>query len=102
MAGTVAYEADGGVATLTLNRPDRLNTITPELAGDVRDALGRAEEDADVRVVRLRGAGRVFCAGYDIDWGARMMEEAESGRPWDPMADLRMMSRFVLDTYMAL
>ena len=102
MAGTVAYEADGGVATLTLNRPDRLNTITPELAGDVRDALGRAEEDADVRVVRLRGAGRVFCAGYDIDWGARMMEEAESGRPWDPMADLRTMSRFVFDTYMAL
>jgi len=39
MAGTVAYEADGGVATLTLDRPDRLNTITPELAGDVREAL---------------------------------------------------------------
>jgi enoyl-CoA hydratase len=52
--------------------------------------------------MRLRGAGRVFCAGYDIDWGARMMEEAESGRPWDPMADLRTMSRFVFDTYMAL
>ncbi|HEY3019256.1 MAG TPA: crotonase/enoyl-CoA hydratase family protein [Solirubrobacteraceae bacterium] len=102
MAGTVAYEADGGVATLTLNRPERLNTITPELAGDVRDGLARAQDASEVRVVRLRGAGRVFCAGYDIDWGARMMEQAESGRPWDPMADLRTMSRFVFDTYMAL
>ncbi|HEY3187358.1 MAG TPA: crotonase/enoyl-CoA hydratase family protein [Solirubrobacteraceae bacterium] len=102
MAGTVAYEADGGVATLTLDRPERLNTITPELAGDVREAVARAEADPEVRVMRLRGAGRVFCAGYDIDWGARMMEEAESGRPWDPMADLRTMSRFVFDTYMAL
>jgi enoyl-CoA hydratase len=100
--GTVDYAQDGAVATLTLARPERLNTITPELAEDVRSQLARANADASVRVVRLRGAGRVFCAGYDIDWGARMMEEAESGRPWDPMADLRNMSRFVFDTYMAL
>ena len=102
MAGTVAYEAAEGVATVTLNRPDRLNTITPELATDVREALAAANDDGAVRAVRLRGAGRVFCAGYDIDWGARMMEEAEAGRPWDPMEDLRNMSRFVFDTYMAL
>jgi enoyl-CoA hydratase len=102
VAGTVAYEVADGVATLTLDRPERLNTITPELAEDVRAELARANADDGVRVVRLRGAGRVFCAGYDIDWGARIMEEAESGRPWDPMADLRTMSRFVQDTYMAL
>src|SRR4051794_1224604 len=100
--GTVDFVQDGAVATLTLDRPDRLNTITPELARDVQEALARGNEDPSVRVMRLRGAGRVFCAGYDIDWGARMMEEAESGRPWDPMADLRNMSRFVQDTYMAL
>ena len=51
-------------------------------------------------MIRLKGAGRAFCAGYDIDWGAGAMEEAEGGRPWDPMADHAMMSRFV-DTYMA-
>jgi enoyl-CoA hydratase len=100
--GTVAYEVADGVATLTLNRPERLNTITPELAEDVRAELARANGDDAVRAVRLRGAGRVFCAGYDIDWGARMMEEADSGQPWDPMADLRLMSRFVFDTYMEL
>jgi enoyl-CoA hydratase len=102
MPGTVAYEADGNVATLTLDRPERLNTITPELARDVQEALARANADPEIHAIRLRGAGRVFCAGYDIDWGARMMEEAESGRPWDPMEDLANMSRFVFDTFMAL
>jgi enoyl-CoA hydratase len=102
MPGTVAYEADGNVATITLDRPERLNTITPELADDVRAALARANSEAAVHAIRLRGAGRVFCAGYDIDWGARMMAEAESGRPWDPMEDLRTMSRYVQDTFMAL
>jgi enoyl-CoA hydratase len=102
MPDTVAYEADGNVATLTLNRPERLNTITPDLARDVVAALAQANSDPEIHAIRLRGAGRVFCAGYDIDWGARMMEEAESGRPWDPMEDLRNMSRFVFDTFMAL
>src|SRR3954454_19564371 len=100
--GTVAYSLGDGVARLTLDRPESLNTITAELAEDVLDALRRAEEDPEARVVRLRCAGRLFCAGYDIDWGARMMEEREADRPWDPMEDLRTMSRYVQDTYMAL
>jgi enoyl-CoA hydratase len=98
---TVAYEAGDRVATLTLNRPERLNTITPELARDVLEALARANADDDVHAIRLRGAGRVFCAGYDIAWGAEVMEPGES-EPWDPMEDLRNMSRFVQDTFMAL
>ena len=101
MPGTVLYDTAESVATLTLNRPERLNAITPELVGDLRDAMVRAQDDDGVRVIRLRGAGRAFCAGYDIGWGAQMMEEAEAGRPWDPMADLRVISRFV-DLYMAL
>ena len=102
MGDTVLYEQSGGVATLTLNRPERLNAITAELAEDVRAGLAAANADPAVRVVRLRGAGRAFCAGYDIGWGAEVMQEGESGRPWDPMADLRMMQGFVVDTYMAL
>src|SRR5215207_8071656 len=92
---TVGYEIDGAVATLTLARPQRLNAIVPELVDDLESALDRAEEDEAVRVVRLRGAGRAFCAGYDIEWGAQAMEAAEGGATWDPMADYRMMSRFV-------
>jgi enoyl-CoA hydratase len=98
---TVLYDAAEGVATLTLNRPDRLNAITPELIADLQAALGRAWADDGVRAIRLRGAGRAFCAGYDIGWGAESMEEAEAGRPWDPIADHAMMSRFV-DAYMQL
>jgi enoyl-CoA hydratase len=101
MPTSVLSETDGAVSTLTLNRPDRLNTITPQLTQDLRAALAEAQADDDIRVIRLRGAGRAFCAGYDIDWGAESMQEAEGDAPWDPMADLAMMSRFV-DTYMSL
>ena len=101
MGDTVLYEAADGVATLTLNRPQRLNAITPELVEDFGAALARALDDGDVRVVRLRGAGRAFCAGYDIGWGAASMQEAEAQVPWDPIADYATMRRFV-DAYMAL
>jgi enoyl-CoA hydratase len=98
---TVGYELDGAVATLTLNRPQRLNAIVPALIEDLEAALDRAEADDVVRSIRLRGTGRSFCAGYDIEWGADAMEAAEGGRAWDPMADYRMMSRFV-GAYMRL
>ncbi len=89
------YEQEGGVATLTLNRPERLNALMDELLAELEAGLDRAEGDEAVRVVRLRGAGRAFCAGYDIGWGAEAMDDAQAGRPWDPMADYRMMSRYV-------
>jgi enoyl-CoA hydratase len=101
MSTSVLRETDGAVSTLILNRPERLNTITPGLIEDLRAALAEAQADDDVRVIRLKGAGRAFCAGYDIDWGAEVMKETEGDRPWDPMADLALMSRFV-DTYMSL
>jgi enoyl-CoA hydratase len=95
VSGTVLYERDGAVATLTLSRPERLNAIVPELIDDLEAALDTAEADDAIRVVRLRGAGRAFCAGYDIGWGAETMEAAEAAGPWDPIADQRMMSRYV-------
>lgn len=99
VSDTVRYDLHGAVATLTLHRPERLNAITAELAADLRAALDEAEADDAVRVIRLKGAGRAFCAGYDIEWGAEAMRG--EGETWDPMADYRMMSRFV-DTYMRL
>jgi enoyl-CoA hydratase len=98
---SLLYESENLVATLTLNRPDRLNTIVPELIDELNAALDRAQADPEVRVIRLRGAGRSFCAGYDIDWGAEIMKEVEEGGPWDPIADYQTMSRYV-DTYMRL
>src|SRR5919108_3686654 len=101
MLGTVLHEARDGVATLTLNRPERRNAITPALIADLRDGLERAWADEWVRVIRLRGAGPAFCAGYDVAWGADSMLAAEGDEPWDPIADYHAMSRFV-DAYMAL
>jgi enoyl-CoA hydratase len=99
MGQTVLYEAGDGVATLTLNRPERLNTIVPELIADLRAALERAWADSEVHAIRLRGAGRAFCAGYDIEWGSEAM--AAEGEVWDPIADYALMSRYV-DAYMEL
>src|SRR6266705_203103 len=57
---------DAGVLTLTLNRPDRLNALNPELAAALSQALDRAARDPDVRVVVVTGAGRAFSAGGDL------------------------------------
>ncbi len=59
-------ETSDGLATLTLNRPDKLNAIDNELAHSLLSALDAAASDDSVRAVRLRGAGRAFCAGRDV------------------------------------
>ena len=91
-------ETDGAVTTFTLNRPERLNALTPALIEALDAALAAALADDAVRVIRLRGAGRAFCAGYDLEWAAPLMREDDA---WDPAADFRVMSRYV-DSYMAL
>src|SRR5919197_3190816 len=67
MADPVLYEASGGLATLTLNRPDRLNAWTRELGVRFYELVERAAEDADVRAIVVTGAGRGFCAGADME-----------------------------------
>ncbi|MEZ5741771.1 MAG: enoyl-CoA hydratase [Burkholderiaceae bacterium] len=62
---------DGGVATLTMNRPDARNALTPEMMSALHEALPRLAADADVRVVVLTGTGRAFCAGGDVKRFAR-------------------------------
>ena len=85
---TILYSAQGPVATITLNRPDRLNTIVPPMPDEVQDAVGAATRDHDVKVIVLRGAGRAFCAGYDFGqgfghWGEYIQTEGE----WDAGKD---------------
>src|SRR6476620_7743607 len=61
---TIDFKADGPVARITLNRPDRLNSFTAQMHGELRDALANLSE---ARVVVLTGAGRGFCAGQDLN-----------------------------------
>ena len=63
---SILFEVADGVATLTLNRPDKLNSFTSAMHAEVRDALSRVKEDGSVRCLLLTGAGRGFCAGQDL------------------------------------
>jgi len=68
MADDLVLRSDvGGVRVLTLNRPHRLNAMTPDLLEDLANALADAEADSDVRVIVLTGAGKGFCSGADLD-----------------------------------
>jgi enoyl-CoA hydratase/carnithine racemase len=62
----VLYDVDSHIATITLNRPARMNTISHTMLMQLSDALLRADADADVRVIILTGTGRAFCAGLDL------------------------------------
>jgi 2-(1,2-epoxy-1,2-dihydrophenyl)acetyl-CoA isomerase len=62
----IIFSSEGGIARLTLNRPDRLNSFNDAMHAEVRDALRRVRDDASSRVLLLTGAGRGFCAGQDL------------------------------------
>jgi enoyl-CoA hydratase/carnithine racemase len=85
----ILYGVEGGVATVTLNRPGRLNAWTATMHREVKEAMRTASDDGDVRVIVLTGAGRGFCAGADMDalqaiqGGARGREADE---PFDAQA----------------
>lgn len=96
---TILYETSDNVATITLNRPERLNAIIGQLEEELLNALQRAEESEDVRVIVLTGAGRAFCAGADMknlnagsqtDWSQLTVEEwIESNLPQRPRPHVR-------------
>ena len=90
---TLLYRTDPPVATITLNRPDHLNTIVPPMPDEIEAAIGLAERDPQVKVIVLRGAGRSFSGGYDFGGGFEHWGDAMNtdGR-WDPGKDFAMVS----------
>jgi enoyl-CoA hydratase/carnithine racemase len=62
----ILYDVAEGVATVTLNRPDKLNALTRQMEKEIQTAMAQAEADDQVRVIILTGAGRGFCAGADL------------------------------------
>jgi len=78
------------VARLLLNRPERLNAIIDETAEDIRRAVRWAENNNEVHVIIVEGAGKGFCGGYDLAQYAEQQQEhpcQQESQPWDPMAD---------------
>ena len=94
---SIDYSAADGIARIVLNRPERLNAINRRLISDLREAVIAANEDEAARVIVLSGAGRAFCAGYDLDWGTRAEDatQREMAGHWDPVRDYEGMSRNV-------
>jgi enoyl-CoA hydratase len=88
---TILQENDGPISTITLNRPERLNTIVPPMPDELEAAVQSAVADPEVKVIVLRGAGRSFCAGFDFGGGFHHWDEGMTtdGR-WDPGKDFAM------------
>lgn len=90
---TLKYAVSGRIARITLNRPARLNAIDDRMPREIRRAVEAANDDDRVHVIVLAGAGKAFCAGYDLKqfaegdgtnrWTQKM--------PWDPMKDYKAM-----------
>ncbi|MBX3589719.1 MAG: crotonase/enoyl-CoA hydratase family protein [Burkholderiaceae bacterium] len=100
---TLKYARDRAnprIARITLNRPERLNAIDERMPGEIRRAVALANDDDDVHVIVLAGAGRAFCAGYDLQaFGEGVVDHPcqQESTPWDPMLDYRTMKRFTED-----
>jgi enoyl-CoA hydratase len=94
---TMTYTSAEGIARITLNRPGRLNAISAVMTAELRQAVQQATDDPSVRAVVLSGAGRAFCAGYDLDWGTKAEDATQQSMAgnWDPVRDYLGMSRNV-------
>jgi len=79
MPTDLIYHVADGIATLTLNRPDKLNAWTAQMAAEVREAMEAAQADDNVRVIILTGAGRGFCAGADMSLLNELAANGASG-----------------------
>lgn len=79
----VQYDIADHVATLTLNRPERLNALNPGLRNEIHDAIVQADSDDDVRTIVITGAGRGFCSGGDV----KAMNEAHQAGQTSPLLD---------------
>ena len=76
---TLIIEKKDGVGTVILNRPERLNAYTPQMGEELQDFFSNAEEDGDIKVVVLTGAGRSFCAGADVTGFADDVDARKGG-----------------------
>ena len=88
MYETLIYSVDGAIATITLNRPEALNTIVPPMPDEIEHAVNAAVRDAKVKVIVVRGAGRAFCGGFSFGGGFHYWDDAiTTDGEWDPGKD---------------
>lgn len=94
---TLIVKKQGAVDWVTLNRPDALNAMNPELVDELQDYFGKLYTDHSVRIVVLKGAGRAFCAGLDLkERSNRPDADATSGSPQSGLVAQRRISEIVM------
>jgi enoyl-CoA hydratase len=100
---SITYGVEGRIATITLDRPARMNAISLEMPGEIAAAVDEANRDDSIHVIVLTGAGDGFCSGYDLvefaekagpQPGSQLGGGDSDPRPWDPMADFFGMYEF--------
>jgi 2-(1,2-epoxy-1,2-dihydrophenyl)acetyl-CoA isomerase len=94
----VLIDQEGGIATITLNRPDKLNAFAGRMRQEVAAAVKQVADDEAVRVLVITGAGRAFCAGADIDYMRKVFGEED----WENAAGLVEAGRAVVSTIRAV
>jgi enoyl-CoA hydratase len=93
---TLIVEKEGAVDWLTLNRPDALNAMNPELVDELQDYFGKLYTDHSVRIVVIKGAGRAFCAGLDLKDRSNRDDSGASGSPQAGLVSQRRISEIVM------
>lgn len=97
MSDKVLLEKDDRIGRIILNRPDVLNAIDDDVPALIAQRVAEANEDPEVHVIILSGAGRAFCAGYDLTYYASATDgdgrDLTQDMPWDPMKDYAFMHR---------
>jgi enoyl-CoA hydratase/carnithine racemase len=87
MYQTILYDLADHIATITLNRPEKLNAFTPQMLAEMIDALDHADADDGVRAVIVTGAGRAFCAGADLSAGTATFDYGKRGGDSSPLRE---------------
>eukprot|EP01138_Halocafeteria_seosinensis_P006321 gb/GECG01006462.1/.p1 GENE.gb/GECG01006462.1/~~gb/GECG01006462.1/.p1 ORF type:complete len:458 (+),score=39.79 gb/GECG01006462.1/:1-1374(+) len=92
---TLEYSSKDRIAYVTLNRPEQLNAINETMPAEISQAVERANQDDNVRVIVISGKGRSFCSGYDLEIYAEAPRPVPGSQemPWDPMVDFQLMYR---------
>ena len=94
---TLDIEIDGQIGTLTLNRPDSLNSMSPELIGELVLAAGWLADRAPLRGLIVTGAGRAFSSGGDVNWFKRGVDDPEHDLPTDVRRGAEVLHQAIVD-----
>jgi 2-(1,2-epoxy-1,2-dihydrophenyl)acetyl-CoA isomerase len=94
---TIRIEIDGEIGTLTLDRPDAFNAMSPELIGEMTVAFAWLADRAQLRGLIITGAGQAFCAGGDVNWFRKGVESGEIDLPSDVRRGAEVLHQAIID-----